>query len=109
VVAGLIRETGDTRLSFSYTSRADEGRDPLTPPQPTSGHGANVTFDEEETTMGAKRRTPAPGSVARSDRVFIAVEADSTDEELEAMAEAVAKWIEERDPNFFWVEEGSKD
>jgi hypothetical protein len=55
--------------------------------------------------MGAKRRTPATGSKSRSDRVVIAVEADSTDEELEQVAEAVAKWIEERCPDFFLQED----
>jgi hypothetical protein len=54
--------------------------------------------------MGKKRRTPATGSEARSDRVFMAVEADSTDEELEAMAEAIVQRIEERDPDFFLPE-----
>jgi hypothetical protein len=52
-----------------------------------------MSRDEEVTTMGAKRRTPASGSKDRSDRVFIAVEADSTDEELDAMAEAIVRWI----------------
>lgn len=42
--------------------------------------------------MGAKRRAPATG-YSPSDRFVLKVDADSTDEELDAMAEGIAEWV----------------
>jgi hypothetical protein len=45
----------------------------------------------------------APVSPA-ADRIVLKLQADSTDEELEVTAEALADWIESIDPDFFLPE-----
>jgi hypothetical protein len=51
--------------------------------------------------MGADSTAPCN---PRADRVILRVEADSTEEELDEMAEAIVAWIESIDPDFFLPE-----
>lgn len=48
---------------------------------------------------------PIARSEPEAHRVVISVEADSTDDELEAMADALADWIESVWPDFFLPED----
>jgi hypothetical protein len=70
--------------------------------QPTFGHGGNARFDEEVTAM---KPGPTAASGLPTDRFVLKVDPDSTDEELEELAEAIADWITSIDPNFFLPED----
>ncbi len=48
---------------------------------------------------------PIVRSEPQTGRVVLSVEADSTDDELDAMAEALIDWIESVSPGFFLPEE----
>src|SRR5713101_2217617 len=56
-------------LDLSYPSRAAEGPSPLTPQQPTVGHGANAGNDGAHHRVGTRSRsaasTPPAGKLGR--------------------------------------------